>query len=445
MAAVFDGRDSADETEVRVTEFNEATGPLPVATARQWQRLYGQAAVDWMRSSGVAQRMFDDVCLAVEQTVAWYVGGDPEKSRRVLVQYPLVLKSCDSVPFDELEQALAYLILHLPDRYSRMFQVLEALLVAGRLPVGRSERFAAVDIGAGPGPGTFAMRNFYAALARYVDEHDPTWEVGPLGYSHVVERSQAMPRVMHYFAEHLVMAEQGRLGRDDRDREPNLCAWELARSAPPFGAHDADFSTWSVTEKHRVARRHLAEQLSRELELDAATANRMAEEESSQYPLRFALAGMMNFLTTADAVPRFSTALENLMNGSLVQGGVILVLGAVGGGYPKIYSQLDGRARAACLEVIEGFEEPLQAGHRDEELTAIRNLTRTMWRNLEALAGDAAGVKDELRQMGADDIFDDSVEFTLPAFKVRAYRQGRYSSWRSGHQSRSTPLPSPDG
>ncbi|MFI6217050.1 hypothetical protein ACIBCD_34050 [Nocardia brasiliensis] len=428
-----------------MTEFDERAARVPVATARQWQRAHGQAAVDWMRSSGVAQRMFDDVRLAVEQTVAWCVGGDPERARRVLDQYPEVLANCDLLPFDEMEQALAYLILHLPDRYCRMFQVLERLLVAGRLPVGRSKRFAAVDIGAGPGPGIFAMRNFYAALAHYVSLHDPMWCVAPLGYSRVVERSQAMPRVMHYFAEHLVMAEQGRTaGGGGHDREPNPCAGELDRSVPPFGADDGDFSTWNVTEKHHAARQRLANQLAWEFDLDDVTAAREAAEELSGHPFRFALAGMMNFLTTADAIPRFSTALNNLMGGSLVQGGVVVVLGAVGGGYPEIYSQLDARAQDAHLELVEGFDEPLQAGHRAEELTATRDLMRTIWANLEALAGDTTAVQDKLRQIGAADIFDDTIAFTLPTFRVRAYRQGQYR-WRSKRPPRPTPPSSSGG
>lgn len=39
-----------------------------------------------------------------------------------------------------MEQALAYLILHLPDRYTRAFQVLERLLVSGALPLGRNDK-----------------------------------------------------------------------------------------------------------------------------------------------------------------------------------------------------------------------------------------------------------------------------------------------------------------
>ncbi|MCW2933114.1 MAG: hypothetical protein JWM19_4076 [Actinomycetia bacterium] len=72
-----------------------------------------------MRSSGVARRMLADICAAVLTTVGWLVEDDSEKARRVLEQYPDVLSRCDELPFDDSAQVLAYLILHLPDRYVR--------------------------------------------------------------------------------------------------------------------------------------------------------------------------------------------------------------------------------------------------------------------------------------------------------------------------------------
>jgi len=109
----------------------------------------------------------------------------------------------------------------------------------------------------------------------------------------------------------------------------------------------------------------------------------------------------------------------------LVPGGTILVLGGTADKYRAIYRKLDQRARTAHLTVVAGFDDPLQAGHRDDELAALRTLTRAIWRKLEALAGDVSQAKDELREMGAADIFDESLAFALPRFRVRAYRRGR--------------------
>ena len=254
----------------------------PTVTARQWQHAHGQAAVDWMRSSGVAQRMLADICAAVETTVEWVVGDDSARARQVIEQYPEVLKHCDDLQFDDPAQALAYLILHVPDRYCRMFQVLERLLLNSRLPLGRSGNFAAIDIGAGPGPGIFAIRGFYAALACYVRLHDPSWRVATLGYTHVVERSEAMPWIMHRFAEALIVAEQGSIhGDDDRRREANPCLEQLKQSSVPFGADYADFSGLDVRKEHQRARRSLADELYLDdsLELSRADANQLAYAE----------------------------------------------------------------------------------------------------------------------------------------------------------------------
>jgi hypothetical protein len=126
---------------------------VPLApSARQWQLAHGAAAVDWMRSSGIAQRMLADICTAVETTIEWQVGDNPDWARRVIERFPAVRDTCDQLRFSDPAQALAYLILHVPDRYCRMFQVLERLLANGRLPIGKRDDFAAIDIGAGPGP-----------------------------------------------------------------------------------------------------------------------------------------------------------------------------------------------------------------------------------------------------------------------------------------------------
>jgi hypothetical protein len=134
---------------------------------------------------------------------------------------------------------------------------------------------------------------------------------------------------------------------------------------------------------------------------------------------------MMNFLTTTDAIPKFAEAIERLTRRSLVPGGTILVLGGVGGKYRDIYPDLDQRARAAHLYVQRGFDDPLQAGHRADELAVLCTLTRSVWSKLEALAGDVEQTKEELRALEAADIFDASVPFRLPRFRIRAYRRGR--------------------
>lgn len=398
-------------------------------SARQWELAHGEATVGWMHTSGVTQRLLADVCNAVSVTADWLVGNDEGVAQRVITEFPHVLSKCDSLNFDTAEQALAYLILHLPDRYTRIFQVLEQLLVNGTLPLGKSDNFAGIDIGAGPGPGIFAIRNFYAGLAHYVGRHDASWHVATLGRSHVVERSKAMPWVMHHFAEALVTAEQGRFSTAEATgpKAPNPCIRELEQSETPFGANYDDFSTLDIREQHELARHGRAYELYEDdfWGLSRTEAYRMAYEEPIHRPSGYALAVMMNFLTTTDAIPRFSQAIDKLMGGSLVPGGTILVLGATSDDYEEIYRELDRRARAANLTVVGGFEEPMQAGNRQDELYLLSTVTHSVWNRLETLAGDVDETKQELRRLGASDIYDESRTYRLPRFKVRAYRRGR--------------------
>lgn len=342
-------------------------------SARQWELAHGQAVVEWMHTSGVAQRMLADVCAAVDMTVDWLVGNNVGTARRVITEFPNVLSNCDSIDFDTMEQALAYLILHLPDRYTRAFQVLERLLVNGTLPLGKNDNFATIDIGAGPGPGIFAVRSFYAALSHYVSCHDPSWHVATLGRSHIVEKSWAMPWVMHRFAEALHGAERYPFGTVEAAclGEPNPCVRELERSRTSFGADYTDFAELDIRKEHNLAQR--------------SQANELYDDDSwglgywiADRPSGYALAVMMNFFTTDDAIPRFSQAIDKLMRGSLVPGGTILALGAAHNNYENIYCELDRRARAAHLTVLNGFDGPMKAGSRQEELDTLSVLTRTV-------------------------------------------------------------------
>ena len=256
---------------------------------------------------------------------------------------------------------------------------------------------------------------------------NPQWPIVPLGIADIVERSRAMPYVMNRFALALGIIERGydTLGRPPDLVTPNPCVAELGRSTMPDYANYDDFTTLDVREEHNRARRALAAELDREEDLTPSEAHWYAYNDPISTPSGYALAVMMNFLTTTIAIPHFSEAIERLMRRSLVPGGTVLVLGGVGGKYREIYPELDQRARTAHLRVLHGFADPLQAGQRADELAVLCTLTRSVWEKLEALADDVEQTKEELRARGAADIFDASVPFRLPRFRVRAYRRGR--------------------
>ena len=316
-----------------------------------------------------------------------------------------MLRACDSLDFNDPAEAFAYLALHLPDRYCRTFQVLEHLLVQGMLPLGKTDRFAAVDIGAGPGPSIFAVRAFYAALSLFAAQHTSATPVSVLGHAAVIERSQGMSRAMHYFAEQLIMIERGQ----DPHRpaaapinSPNPYAAQLASSATPFGAGYDEFEMLDLRGQHVWEREQVARQIDDELSIGRATARRLAHEEPVGVPSAYALALMSNFLTTQD-VSRFEAAIRRLMGEALVPGGIVVVLGATHPSYGTTYLELDRIARNAGLRAA-GFDTPFQAGSRPEEHERLQILTRRIWRQLKTAAQSTAEVERELRRLRSADI-----------------------------------------
>jgi len=397
-------------------------------TARRWELAIGSDAVNEIHSSGIAGRLLDDICTSAVRTLDFAVAADVVSSREVIAEYPQVLSRCHSLSFNEPAQALAYLAIHVPDRYYRVFQALEALLVRGMLPVGHGTRFAAVDIGAGPGPVIFAVRSFYAALNHVAGQYRPAKHVSTLGVADVVELSDGMNWVMHHFAEHLVMIERaGHVSESSAASSagaPNPCAAQLAASATPFGARYADFSLLDLRREHNRSRHQIADELSNELDISLQDALRLAYREPINVPSAYALILMTNFLTTPDAVPQFRDAIQRLMGTALVPGGVILVLGATGAVYQATYVTLDRIAVEVGLRVMDGFDEPLQAGNRPDEHAMLQVFARRMWHSLVQSADNLRDVQRELRTMRANDIFDESISLRLPRFQMRAYRRG---------------------
>lgn len=236
-----------------------------------------------------------------------------------------------------------------------------------------------------------------------------------------------MPHIMYRFAKALTLVERG-YGAQGWPTGPGTAhplTAELDRSAVPHAADHDDFAALDVRTEHNRARAEAARRYDRDEDLTPSEAHWYAYNGPADMPSGYALAVMMNFLTTTDAIPTFTGAIRRLMRRSLVPGGTILVLGATGDKYRDIYPELDQRAQAAKLQVLPGFEDPLQAGQRQEELAVLCTLTRSVWNKLEALAGDVTQTKEQLRKVEAADIYDASVPFRLPRFKVRTYRRGK--------------------
>src|SRR5581483_4519167 len=117
---------------------------------------------------------------------------------------------------------------------------------------------------------------------------------------------------------------------------------------------------------------------------------------------------MMNFLTTNKMVEQFDASLDRLMRTSLVPGGTILCLGSASKdkGYHEIYATLDQKAQAAHLLLLKDLPSIYQAGVSPMVLQTVAGSVRSIWKNLEG-PNPATEVREQLKQMGASDIYDE--------------------------------------
>lgn len=324
----------------------------------------------------------------------------------IVTRYPDILANCDRLAFDSDAETVAYLIWHLSDRYGRVLQVLDRLFIAGHLPLRRN-RLSIMEVGAGPAPALFAVRDFYDDLRAFI----ATSELGVVTASarilHAIDRGPAWSRLLHQLSEELY-ARKGP---------------EADGSVLPFGITYDDLEGFSVRREHEAAINGSAMAIRAEFErsdddISLHTARQFAIEDGNYPPSAYDLIVMCNFLTNTDITGKFAAEIERLAT-ALSPGGVLVVIGAVGGRYPAIYTHLDAILAPTRLRPIGDFTHPIQA-HTDEWQ---RNLIGAQIRSDVAFSSALAPTAFAKAQTRLpDDVTSLGQSVGFPQFQVRAWK-----------------------
>ncbi len=326
---------------------------------------------------------------------------------------PAVLADCDRLPFADTSEAMAYLVLHLADRYGRATQALELLLAKGWLPL-RRRRMAVLDVGGGPAPGLYAALDVYDDLATWAATTGQPASPVRVTHAHVLDRGPAWDQLLHFFSGSLLAV---------RRTPPGELPARL-----PFRRYHADLRGFSVLAAHHAERARLQQAIAREYDLDdepigPGTAWRLAYQEPTDAPSAYDLIVMCNFLTNATMTEDLRAEFTGLAR-SLTSGGVLLVLGAAGGAYPSIYTGVNELATSAGLRPLPGATRQLEANPDP----ALRDLIATQVRTAVSELGSAASpevwgtVEQKLRRL-VPDVVDYSRPFRLPRFQILAFRR----------------------
>jgi len=351
------------------------------------------------------------MCTAVESISRDYLDWQGISASDIVSHLPPALTSCDKLRFADPNEALAYLILHLVDRYGRVTDVLERLLEHGWLPI-RRRRLTVLDIGAGPAPAVYAATDMYTDLADWVTETSREIQMSRVTNAHVLDRGPVWDFILHQFSEQLMAA---------RRREPN------AIGVLPFRRTFHDLSGFTVHGAHHEARAAIQKRIVREYERDdewisSEAAWELAYQEEAPVPSAYDLIVLCNFLTNTVMTDQLRTELHGIIR-SLTPGGVLLVLGGIGGDYPSIYAEVTTMAQTAQLAIIDGFAEPIIANPDPIRRGLIRDQVRGDVARLAGLSPDAWKGVHEFFWRRARDVVDDSIPFELPSFQLLAFRR----------------------
>ena len=379
----------------------------PGMSARKWQIANADAYLSWRRSTGRDTSNMKSVC---DSVVATFVMLSGRVSCPILAsRLPDALRRCDDLDFSDLEAGLAYLILHFADRYGRADQVLQRLLRIGFAPI-RRQRVAVLDIGAGPAPSSYAAYDFYNDLADWSNNRDGEYEVGR-AVVHPLDRGIAWDTVIHNFSEQLMA----------------LRALPAGQSPLPFGRTYANFAGFSIHEQHHLHRRAIKERIVRDYDqadeyIDPQEAWQEAYAYPAQIPSAYDLVFISNFLTSVNMAETFRRELTTLAH-SLTPGGVLLFLTATAGKYATIHAQIEESAQLARLSRIDGFDEPIDANQDERIRGQVAEQVRASVDRMRVVCNldqsDWQSISDGL----PNDLIDPTVPFTLPKFRVFAYRR----------------------
>ena len=236
---------------------------------------------------------------------------------------PDVYERCNQDIYERPMVAEAYAYIHMASRYCNWWDTFAELFTAGWLPM-RESGLRVLDVGAGPGPATYALLDFSRALNQAVlDLDDPDFQGlrTPRPDVVMVESSRAMSHFVHRLSE-------------ERKLEG------------PYGASFDDFYRLRLVrtrEMNAEIRRSLTSQIMDELDVGPDGAEWILREENPRWhePDRYHLCLISHFLTLDTTLAQAAEALQGIKR-TLPPGGVIAVIGASrrGDTYGPIYQEL---------------------------------------------------------------------------------------------------------
>lgn len=375
----------------------------------QLLKKYRRPFLCWLRESGqgeialqrIAAHLADFLISRINNAAAEWAEAPVEFWNRI----PDVRSCCSDVEtFTRPWAVEAYAYVHLLQRYRRTWATLEYLTELAVLPLG-TRGVRVLDVGTGPAPALYAIDDFYEALSTFAKRFDvPELNLPPPQLA-CVEHSQNMVWFFHCFSEF-----SGRRG--------------------PFGPIVDDFSGLDLASRRALFRsqneteRYWHEETEQYEEIyDPVSASAEAERL-----FRYRLVVLSNFLTVESDLERFEAELRKLFE-DLKAGGIVLVLGATGDSYQKVYERLSSLALESGLRDAGWHADNLaRIEPTDPSARVIKEAQHRVFRHIAGLVGSSAFQRGKA---WPDYWSPEPSPKARPQFALRVFRSGRWPTGKN--------------
>ncbi len=241
-------------------------------------------------------------------------------------------------------------------------------------------------MGSGPAPASYAVIDYYAALAAWTKSRGERFQTSPLAEAHTLDRGGAWQSVVHGLSEQLLNTEDRQSVREGGPRRSRF-----------FGITYHEFAKFSPIQLHIDEREKVKRELINEDGYLACFDQLSVEQQAARSapPSAYDLIIVANFVTTPSMMAGLKTELENLAN-SLVPGGVLLTLS----GDSKKYEDL--WAEYAVLPTVKRLDHLLDEVVQAHEDPAIRERVARATIDLLAHINELDGPGLDIEQLPTD-------------------------------------------
>ncbi len=311
--------------------------------------------VEWVRNNDLLYDRFQHLSFLLKSYLIEKVLVDTDTTERVVLRFHDVLNNCNNITYNETGIVEAYSIFHFLDRYHRFQEIFISLIEQNSLPVFRRRTIQILDIGTGPAPALFAISDIYDLIREFGKLKAITNLENLQIQCDYVERSQEFRRWLHNFTEYV--------------------------------NYKSDKYHWQVPYHHGSFDEFKNIQLTRKIYKDNKYTSYLYKEVN----LSFDLIITSNFFTEEYQLDSLSNELNNLVL-RLRNRGLLLVVGARGSVYPKIYEKLstiveDGKYSNYKFKAYSKkiFEQDFNYSYLDKYGILLKDLVQSILNRIREL------------------------------------------------------------